>query len=214
MAGKAAATVSSALVTGAMVAANALSTQLSTSISNTEMGQRMAANENPKVKAAKEVVKSTIAGAVTLLDETVDTGLHVVKGATDATVDIVGHKYGSEVHAAAKDVGGIVSDTATAAANVNKLGVSALASRMAATTAVDVLSTEDERKMNQSSRVQLDPVTGMQVLMVANQLGQISHNQNAENKRQREQYIGLSENQQSQSQNERNGKNDDIIDVD
>jgi len=214
LAGKTAATVSSALVTGAMVAANALSTQITASFNNSEMGQKISGVENPKMKAAKEVVKSTISGAVILLDETVNAGLHVVKEATNATADVVGHKYGTEVRVAAKDVGDIVNDTATAAANVNRLGVSALARRVAATTAVDVLSTEEERKNNQMSRVQIDPITGMQVLMVANQLDQMSQNQKNESVRKRQEYVGLIPQSAQPPNNYESRNNDNSIDVD
>jgi len=194
LAGKAAAKVSSALVTGAMAAANALSTELSSTIANTEMGQKISAVENPKMKAAKEVVRSTVAGALTVFDETVNAGLKVVKDASTATADIVGHKYGLEAHEAAKGVGDIVTDTATAAVNVNQLGVKALAKRVVATTTVDVLSTEEERKENRMSRVQIDPITGMQALMVASQLDQISSKNNDDVRNKRQAYIGLNQN--------------------
>ena len=50
-----------AVVTGAIATANALSNEVTDAVSKTKLGQKISSATGPKTKAAKEIVKSTVA---------------------------------------------------------------------------------------------------------------------------------------------------------
>ena len=152
---------------------------------------RISAESGPKAEAAKEIVKSTVAGVYTVYDEAVSSALHLVREGSHATAEVLGHKYGDEVHRAATSTADIVDSAASTVVNVNKLGYKALAKRIAANTTVDVLSEEAERKENQSQRVALSPGTAVKGLVVANELASELERNKEEKRRKRQQYVGV-----------------------
>eukprot|EP01084_Bolivina_argentea_P050400 92666_1 len=189
--GKAVVKVSGAVLTGAIAAANALSNEVTDAVSNTSVGQRLSAESGPKSKAAKEIVKSTVAGAYTVYDELVSSGLHLVQQSSHATAEVLGHKYGDEVHRAAESTADIVDSAANTVVNVNMLGYKALAKRIAANSTVDVLSDELERKDNQSKRVAVNPVHAMQGFVIVNNLSNELTQHKEENRKRRQEYVGI-----------------------
>merc|ERR1719167_1223866 len=88
--GKAVVKVSGAVLTGAIAAANALSNEVSDAVADTSYGKRIAAESGPKAKAAKEIVKSTVAGVYTVYDEAVSSALHLVRESSHATAEVLG----------------------------------------------------------------------------------------------------------------------------
>merc|ERR1712113_162220 len=145
----------------------------------------------PKSEAAKEIVKSTVAGVYTVYDELVNSGLHLVQTSSHATAEVLGHKYGDEVHRAAESTADIVDSAASTVVNANMLGYKALAKRIVANTTVDVLSEETERKENQSSRIGLSPQSAVKGLMVVNEISSELDRNKEEKRRKRQEYVGV-----------------------
>lgn len=189
--GKAVVKVSGAVLTGAIAAANVLSNEVTEAVSKTSLGQKISSESGPKSQAAKEIVKSTVAGVYTIYDELVGSGLHLVQTSSHATAEVLGHKYGDEVHRAAESTADIVDSAANTVVNVNMLGYKALAKRIAANSTVDVLSNEVERKENQSQRVGLNPMAAMQGLVIANNLNNELEQNKVENRKKRQEYVGI-----------------------
>eukprot|EP01083_Nonionella_stella_P250561 865343_1 len=191
MGGKAIVKVSGAVLTGAIATANALSNEVTDAVSKTELGQRITSESGPKTQAAKEIVKSTVAGVYTVYDELVSSGLHLVQQSSHATAEVLGHKYGDEVHRAAESTADIVDSAANTVVNVNMLGYKALAKRIAANSTVDVLSDETEKKDNQSKRVSINPMYAVQGLMIANNVHNELEENKKENRKRRQEYVGI-----------------------
>ena len=62
-----------------------------------ELGNKISNDPGPKTRATKELVKSTVTGVVTVYDELVNNTLSVVKESSNATANILQHKYGKEI---------------------------------------------------------------------------------------------------------------------
>lgn len=227
MAGVAIAKVSGAIVTGAVAAVNALSHEISNGVSQTALGKKIVSESGPKTQAAKEIVKSAVAGVFTIYDEVVTAGLTLVKETGTQTANVAKHKYGDDVGLACQNTADIVDSVANAAVNLNRLGTKALAKRVAANTTVEMLSDETEKKQLQESRLTIDPITGLQALAVVNQIDNMGQQSNEMNRIRRQQYIGLQHNNDNDYQlirdhnvdhaNEANiidDQNQDILEVD
>lgn len=117
--------------------------------------------------------------------------LHLVKEGSHATAEVLGHKYGDEVHRAAESTADIVDSAATTVVNANMMGYKALAKRIVANTTVDVLSEETERKENQSQRVALSPAVAVKGLIVASELTSELDKQKEEKRRKRQEFVGV-----------------------
>ena len=152
---------------------------------------RIASESGPRTQAAKEVVKSTVAGVYTIYDEVVNSGLHLVQQSSHATAEVLGHKYGDEVHRAAESTADIVDSAAHTVVNVNMLGYKALAKRIAANSTVDILSDEQEKKERQSNRVGINPMHAVQGLMIANNMTNELEKHKEETRKRRQEYVGM-----------------------
>lgn len=191
LAGTVAVKISGALVTGAMTVVHTLSNEVTQSVQETEFGQKMTANQGAKSRAMKEIVKASALGIYTIYDEAVNGSVHILNKTSHATADVIGHKYGHEMCIAANSGADIVGYIAQSTVNINRLGIRALAKRMATTTTVDCLSCEEERKENQSNRLSVDPITGLQIMMAANVMNDAFVKNKNESKRRKQEYIGI-----------------------
>eukprot|EP00485_Elphidium_margaritaceum_P006641 CAMPEP_0202690270 /NCGR_PEP_ID=MMETSP1385-20130828/5299_1 /ASSEMBLY_ACC=CAM_ASM_000861 /TAXON_ID=933848 /ORGANISM="Elphidium margaritaceum" /LENGTH=465 /DNA_ID=CAMNT_0049345507 /DNA_START=44 /DNA_END=1441 /DNA_ORIENTATION=- len=189
--GKAVVKVSGAVLTGCIATANAISNEVADALSNTSIGQQLQNDPTPKMEAAKEVVKSTVAGVYTVYDELVHSGLHLVQHSSHATATVLGHKYGDEVHRAAESAADIVDSAANTFVNVNQLGYKALAKRIAANSTVDVLCDEEERKENRGDRLGMNAMHAVQGLMIANNMDQELQSNKMKDRQKKQMVVGL-----------------------
>jgi len=136
-------------------------------------------------------VKSTISGVVTIYDEVVNSSLTLMKETGHATANVVEHKYGKDAGAVAKSSAEVIDNMSNTLVNINKLGVKPLAKRIVANTTVDILSDEEEKKQRQQNQISIDPLTGMQVLMLANNMNNVQNQYFQQQQVERHEYLGL-----------------------
>eukprot|EP00484_Ammonia_sp_Unknown_P019803 CAMPEP_0197022964 /NCGR_PEP_ID=MMETSP1384-20130603/3761_1 /TAXON_ID=29189 /ORGANISM="Ammonia sp." /LENGTH=511 /DNA_ID=CAMNT_0042451097 /DNA_START=23 /DNA_END=1558 /DNA_ORIENTATION=- len=210
--GKAVVKVSGAVLTGVIATANAVSNEVADAVADTKLGKKLTEDAGPKTEAAKQVVKSTVAGAYTVYDELVTGGLHLVRQSSHATAEVLGFKYGDEVHRAAESTAEIVDSAAQTAVNVNKLGYKALAKRIAANSTVDVLSDEQERKDNRESRVGVNPMHALQGLAIANDMANQYEQKKLQKRQNVQRYVGIEGLEESEDNYQVVQNDDDVYD--
>ncbi|MES1909848.1 MAG: hypothetical protein MHM6MM_002542 [Cercozoa sp. M6MM] len=133
-------TVSAALVSGVVAVTSALA---STAASRLRSNLEGDSSPSPRAQAAKAVAQSLVLGVGTVYESAAAAGINVLKETSEATADVITHKYGDEYGTAARDVGKSVTNTATAAACYRHLGVRAMAKSVAKKTAVELLENDE-----------------------------------------------------------------------
>jgi hypothetical protein len=140
----AAVVVSKALVKGAMAITSVVSAQLSDAIRDSSYGRRLNATSGPRVEAAKGVAVATIQGAVAIFGALESAGLALLGDAASATVTVVQHKYGDDTANVTRDGMSVITNVATAAVDMGRTGVRAMAGSVATSTATPVLSNQPQ----------------------------------------------------------------------
>jgi len=162
--------VSKAVVIGAKSACNELTNVIADSVAKTEWGKKLAENEDPKLKAAKDIGKASLLGILVLYEEMENAAIILVGEIADASADVAQFKYGDEFGKQAYEVADIVKDSSHVVKNVTDLGGAYMATQVISNAAVDVMSNEDEKQVNRNirqSQNQLDPNVKNIALVVA-----------------------------------------------
>ena len=212
MAASVGAKVTSAVVTGTIAAANALTNEVSSVIKETEFGKKLNDDPGPKTRAAKELIKSTLNGAFTIYDEVVGSTLHLVSETSHATADVLGKKYGDDMKEAAHNTADIIKDGAKSISNMSRVGVKAVAKRVTRDTTIECLSNEEELKEREKTKLKIDPMTGMSILVAANKMSDALDNNQKIKKQLRQEYIGI-QNNESISNNNNNISNTQLLNM-
>lgn len=144
--------VSKAVAVGARIMCSEMAAAASDAAKKTEYGQKFAKSESGKVKAAKEVGKATISGAIEIWEELNNAALILVAEMADSGADITRHKYGDSAGDAAVGVADIVKDGSQVVMNVHDLGMKAVVKAVAIDGAMDMMSTDEEVQKNRQER--------------------------------------------------------------
>jgi len=163
--------VSKALVSGAVATVTIVGSQLAETLSETEFGKKISEKGTEKTEAAKHVARSSLSAIVTVYDALEDAGLTLLSDMTDSTVNVLTYKYGADVGQTAADSLGIVKDLATCAVVSKRVGFKPLVQRTAAQTTISMLN---DQKLEGNTQ-QIDPATGIQTLMLINQIANINN---------------------------------------
>ena len=90
-----------------------IASQLSTAILNSELGKKhigTPSNANPHLKAGVKLGATTAQAAFTVWQAMFEAGTVLLSAATDASADLIDHRYGEEAGAAAREAGSVVKD--------------------------------------------------------------------------------------------------------
>ena len=162
--------VTQTIVIGTRAACNEFAIAISETAMKTKAGREFANNDNATLQTAKEVGKATISGALLIIEELENAAVLLVSEVANAGANVAEHKYGAEMGEAAKDVAGIVSDSAAIVKNVGDVGVKSLVGRTVGHAAIDVMSTEEQKRQERRERdadASLDPSVKTAALMAA-----------------------------------------------
>eukprot|EP01083_Nonionella_stella_P069702 186000_1 len=162
--------VSKAMVVGAVAAAGALSNSVSDAVEKTEMGKKFTTESTPRTDAAKNVVKSSVCGAMEIVVALEQAGLDLLKATTDTTSDVLGHRYGDEVKAASQDAGSVALALGQSKVAMSKVGLRAITTRAAREAAVDLVSSESDRSNRRAQQPGIDPAMGAGLAIAASQM--------------------------------------------
>jgi len=170
MASGVAVTISKAVVLGAMSAISMFGSTVGDSISATSLGAAIQRKGGVRTEAVKHVGKTTF-GAVAKLYEALElAGLVLLRDVTDATVQVVTHKYGPEVGRTTHTGLGVVTDVTIATSQMRSVGVKAILKKTAKESAIQSLADEEERKLRRANAPQFDPAVAMQALAAVSSL--------------------------------------------
>ncbi|GAB5364792.1 hypothetical protein AAMO2058_001000800 [Amorphochlora amoebiformis] len=132
----------------ALAVADALSHKLTEAIEGTKMYKDNKEKLNSKAaQDTKKVVKAGIEGSFKIMDAMIDAGLLFIAEVTLAAAEVTEHTQGADVGAVAKDAGMIVNNAARAGANLRYVGLTPLAKRAVLGTTIEMLGTEEEKKL-------------------------------------------------------------------
>lgn len=172
MATSTAVSVSKAIVTGAKVVCGELAISASNAASNTKWGSKVINSKNGKVQAAKEIGKASLVGLLVLVEELEIAAVVLISEIADASADVVQYKYGDEVGNVAHETANVVKNVANIGKNVFELGAGPMLGTFAANAAVDMMSTEEEKK--QVRNVNSDAKSSSTVALLASTV--LAHN--------------------------------------
>jgi len=139
--------VSSAMIKGAMEAANQMSDSLKPVLSDylEKKGLKSDKPAGPKTKATINVTKESVKTALELYVAMKDASYALMSATLDAGAEIVHHRYGDEAGAVARDAKDAVQNALEATQNLGGLGIKATAKKVMVDTVLKTVD-DDEKK--------------------------------------------------------------------
>lgn len=147
--------VSKGIVNGLATVAKEIGSACVNAISETEWMKRNEGIHSEKIKAAKELGKSSLSAFVNVWEALENSGKVLLDKTKHSTVDIVTYKYGPNVGQVTDDGISVGIDAAVCAINLKNLGVKHLAKQVAISTGKQIaISSENETEQLPPSQTQ------------------------------------------------------------
>merc|ERR1719204_786188 len=139
--------VSSAMLKGALEAANQMSDSLKPMLSEylEKKGLKTDKPPGPKTEVAIDVTKQSLKATLELYLAMKEASLALMAASLDAGAELIEHRYGDEAGAVAKDASDAVKNALEASQNLGGVGIKATAKKVMVETVLKTVD-EDEKK--------------------------------------------------------------------
>ncbi len=151
-----AAKVSQALAAGVKTTAGMISKEIAKVAETSKLGRKVAERADSKrLAAAKNVTLSAVGSASNVWEALLEAGASVISDLSEATGDVLAHRYGEQVGDMAREGAEVVKSLTESAKNMSKVGVGAVAKTVVKQSTVELCTEASGREAKEAAPVDL-----------------------------------------------------------